>query len=130
MLSFIVLLLLIIFLPSDISVMSDIDLSSIIVAENITRFQVWVPDCSGRITTLRLKQTSNSRVGQFVHPAEMTLHVVGECVNGDYCRYSCIQTTQHNNEKREKIASGDVHVLCTHDTCIYIYIYMYMCTGL
>ena len=70
------------FLPSDISVLNA-SISQIIVAKDITQFLVWVPaDSSGKSTTLHLRQTSDSREGQFVHPTEMTIHVVpGECTS-------------------------------------------------
>ena len=62
--------------------MVNANLSQIIVAKDITQFQVWVPASSrGKSTTLHLRQISDSREGQFVHPTEMTLHVVpGECI--------------------------------------------------
>ena len=68
------------FLPSDISVINA-SISQIVVAKDITRFQVWVPASSrGKSTTLHLRQISDSREGQFVNPTEMTIHVVpGEC---------------------------------------------------
>ena len=70
------------FLPSDISLVNA-SISRIIVAKDITQFLVWVPASSrGKSTTLHLSQLSDSREGQFVHPTEMTIHVVpGECIN-------------------------------------------------
>ena len=68
------------FLLSDISVVNA-SLSRIIVAKDITHFHVWVPDSRGKLATLHLRQISDMREGQFVHPAEMTLHVVGECIS-------------------------------------------------
>ena len=61
--------------------MVNASLSQIAVVNDITRFQIWVPDSRDKFTTLHLRQISDSREGQFVHPTEMTLHVVGECIS-------------------------------------------------
>ena len=51
------------------------------MATDITNIHIWVPDSRGKLATLHLRQISDVREGQFVHPTEMTLHVVGECVS-------------------------------------------------
>ena len=88
----------------DISVVNA-SISQIVVAKDITWLLVWVPASSrGKSSTLHLRQISDSRVGQFVHPADMTLHVVpGECIYqqaivNDVCIYndSIDKGTQHN----------------------------------
>ena len=76
---------------ADVSVVSDVDTSNILLTESTIGLVLQVPhypddQSFNRTASLHLIQpATDMRQGLFLHPDVMTLHIIGECVSMCAC---------------------------------------------